>query len=616
MKYFYPVRFYINFVLPLAVVSSALLFWSFSASPNYTTPEVIKQYTADLNEKIIAFDKAATEFEKGKLNAEQLKQALIQTRLSYKRAEFFLAFHYPEYCKEHLNGAPLLQIEKEGTLPKVIDPEGLQVLDEIVFSENTAGQKYEITALAKKLISYYGLLLNGIQENRQANSNGITAMRLQLVRITSLGITGFDTPGSLNALPEAIASLEAMKAFFLQEYKLGGINTDILTTFDGAIAQLKNTRSFNSLDRFDLIKNYIDVLYAKLGRLDNTSTDFLMQTSAWNTQSSSIFAADFLNPYYFSALKKQDDSPQLRALGKTLFYDPALSNDAKVSCASCHNPQKAFTDGLAKSASNVQGKTVLRNAPTLLNAVYADRYFYDLRAYTLEQQAEHVIFNRDEFNTAYSAIIKKLEGTNAYATQFKKVFGKNSINRENLSKALASYVLSLQSFNSDFDKYIRGESTTIPQDVKKGFNLFMGKAACATCHFTPTFAGLVPPLYNENESEILGVLQNPNAKNLAVDTDNGRLGNRVDTEKAWIYEKSFKTTTVRNAALTAPYFHNGAYNTLEEVIDFYNNGGGGGLGFNVKNQTLAPDSLNLTQSEKNDLIAFIKSLTDTSAAKQ
>jgi len=616
MKYFYPKSLYFKFVPAVALLCSALFLGSFSASPRYTSPEIIKQYTTQLNTQIIAFDKAATEFAVGKITADSLKKALTATRLSYKRSEFFLAFHYPEYCKEHLNGAPLMQIEKEGTLPKVIDPEGLQVLDEMVFAENPAVEKSNIAALAKKLASNYGLLLGGIQGNTLGGSYGITAMRLQLVRITSMGITGFDTPGSLNALPEAVASLEGMKAFFIQDYKQAGANSDIITAFDGAITQLKNTRSFNSLDRLAFIKNYIDVLYAKLGRLDASTPDFLKNTSAWNTRSNSVFAADFLDPYYFSALKKDEDSPQLRTLGKTLFYDSLLSNDNQVSCASCHNPQMAFTDGVAKSASNVQGKTVLRNAPTLLNTVYADRYFYDLRAFTLEQQAEHVIFNRDEFNTAYSAIIKKLMANNNYANQFKQVFGSNSINRENLSKALASYVLSLQSFNSDFDKYIRGEITNIAQPVKNGFNLFMGKANCATCHFAPTFSGLVPPLYNENESEILGVLENPTAKNLKLDTDMGRLGNRISTEHSWIYEKSFKTTTVRNAALTAPYFHNGAYTTLEEVIDFYNNGGGGGMGFNVKNQTLAPDKLNLTQSEKNDLIAFITSLNDTAAVKQ
>ena len=144
----------------------------------------------------------------------------------------------------------------------------------------------------------------------------------------------------------------------------------------------------------------------------------------------------------------------------------------------------------------------------------------------------------------------------------------------------------------------------------------MGKAACATCHFVPTFAGLVPPLYNENESEILGVLANPLESSPKLDEDKGRLDNQIYNEYAWIYERSVKTTTVRNAALTAPYFHNGAYPTLDQVIDFYNKGGGGGLGLNVTNQTLPPDPLNLTEPEVKALIAFMTSLNDVSAAKQ
>ncbi len=277
---------------------------------------------------------------------------------------------------------------------------------------------------------------------------------------------------------------------------------------------------------------------------------------------------------------------------------------------------KDFADGMPKSLSNVKGKSVLRNAPTLINAVYADRFFYDLRAFTLEQQAEHVIFNPDEFNTAYSTILKKLAQSEKYSKQFKGVYGKGEITREKFSKALASYVLSLRSFNSPFDKYIRGESEELSQEAKNGFNLFMGKANCATCHFAPTFAGLVPPLYNENESEILGVLADPKAKSPKLDSDQGRLANSILSEYAWIYEKSFKTSTVRNAALTGPYFHNGAYETLEEVIDFYNNGGGGGLGLNVINQTLSADPLNLSDKEKKELIAFINTLNDVPKSKK
>ncbi|KGO92049.1 cytochrome-c peroxidase [Flavobacterium subsaxonicum] len=593
----------------LAIVLSvaAVISFSFTAKPVYAASSVITNYSYEFNQAVITLDGAAESFKQGKISADSLKNTLAATRLSYKKIEFYLAFHYPEYVKGNINGAPLMQIEKEGTRPKVVVPVGLQVLDELVFSDEASEEKVQIAALAKKLRVTYGQLFNDLDKNKQAGKFGITAMRLQLVRIFTMGITGFDTPGSLNGIQETEASLTGMLSYLQEHYKNADVAT--ITLFNNAIAQLKKPVSFDDFDRVTFFKNYIDPIYKQLGRLENDKeSEYMQQTTAWNPGSNSIFSEDFLNPYFFSELKEGEDSAQLRSLGKALFFDPVLSNDGKVSCATCHQPEKGYSDGFAKSISNIQGKTVLRNAPTLLNAVYADRYFYDLRAFTLEQQAEHVIFNKDEFNTAYAAIIKKLEGQPEYANKFKTVFGKNSLTRQNFSKALASYVLSLKSFNSEFDKYMRGEIPTIAPEVTRGFNLFAGKAACATCHYSPTFSGLVPPFYNDNESEILGVLNMPEGKTL--DADNGRLDNEVFTEYAWIYEKSFKTTTVRNAALTAPYFHNGAFKTLEEVVEFYNKGGGAGYGINVKNQTLSPDPLNLTEQEKKDLIAFIKSLTN------
>ncbi len=593
---------------------TALCFFSFSGNYRSSEPEAINNYFNEFNEAVIKLDEAAGSYKFGKITLDSLQNTIKDTRIRYKKIEFYLAFYYAEYVNSHINGAPLLQIEKESTRPKVVQPEGLQVLDELIFSDEAYEDRSKISALAKNVRTYYGTLHKSIFNRPQANLYNIAAMRLELVRLFAMGVTGFDTPGLLNALDEAAAALNGMEVFFNESNEAQAANGEkISKLFKNAIAYLNRESSFNDFDRLTFFKDYIDPLYKELGLVQgDVNPEFLKYSSGWNPESKSIFAEDFLNPYYYTSLKKEEDSEALRDLGKSLFYDPVLSSDGAISCASCHQPEKAFTDGVPKSLSSVQGKTVLRNAPTLLNAVYADRYFYDLRAFTLEQQAEHVIFNTDEFNTAYSSILDKLAASPEYSKKFKVLFGKNGITRESFSKALASYVLSLKSFNSPFDKYIRGEVKDIPQDVKNGFNLFMGKANCATCHFVPTFSGLVPPMYNENESEILGVLQNPKAKSAQKDTDEGRLNNQVFSEYAWIYEKSFKTTTVRNAGLTAPYFHNGAYETLEEVIDFYNNGGGEGLGLPVTNQTLPPDPLDLTEKEKQDLIAFIKSLTDIS----
>jgi len=605
-------------VAGLTAVITLLLFSFSSRTPEMTTADMMSQYTADLNKAIISLDEVANTYKYGKIGIDSLQRTLARTRLNYKKIEFFLAFRYAEYVNEHINGAPLLHIERSGTRPLVVVPEGLQVLDELIFSETAADEKTAIASTAKKLRTNYSLLFENLNKKVQSNIVEVNAMRLQLVRVFSLGITGFDTPGSGNGLQEAEVSLHGMYSFFKVNYPDVNNNTtkEIVALFEGAIQKLHTTASFDSLDRLDFLKTYIDPLYKKLGTIPaNTDAEFMENTTAWNPDSKSIFSADFLNPYFFTQLKKKDDNEQLKSLGKMLFYDPILSGDQKLSCASCHQPDKGFADAVPKSLSSIQGKTVLRNAPSLLNSVYADRYFYDLRAFSLEQQAEHVIFNSGEFNTAYSVIVKKLKASGRYNMKFKQVFGTTEVNRDQFSKALASYVLSLQSFNSPLDKFIRGETSEISQEVKNGFNLFTGKANCATCHFAPTFAGLVPPFYSDSESEILGVLADPKAKTPKPDADKGRWDNNILSERAWIYEKSFKTMTVRNADLTGPYFHNGAYETLDEVIEFYNKGGGEGLGLTVANQTLSAGQLNLTDKEKKELIAFIRSLNDVSAAR-
>lgn len=153
---------------------------------------------------------------------------------------------------------------------------------------------------------------------------------------------------------------------------------------------------------------------------------------------------------------------------------------------------------------------------------------------------------------------------------------------------------------------MRGDSSTMNGTEVNGFNLFMGKAKCGTCHFMPSFNGTVLPTFTSSESEVIGVPETKEGKKL--DSDPGRFGvYEIDNLK-----NAFKTPSIRNIAVTAPYMHNGVFATLEEVVDFYDKGGGKGIGLNVENQTLPGDSLALTETEKKALIAFMRSLTDSS----
>ena len=172
---------------------------------------------------------------------------------------------------------------------------------------------------------------------------------------------------------------------------------------------------------------------------------------------------------------------------------------------------------------------------------------------------------------------------------------------------MAAYVRSLRALNSRFDRAIRGDTALITLSERRGFNLFMGKAACGTCHFAPLFGGTMPPAYVESEPEVIGVPATPKAKEAVVDEDLGVFA----VDRAPLHRHAFKTPSVRNVGLTAPYMHNGVYRTLEEVIDFYDAGGGNGVGMRLPNQTLSAKPLHLTDGEKQDLVAFLASLTDS-----
>ncbi|MEO0876503.1 MAG: cytochrome c peroxidase, partial [Bacteroidota bacterium] len=223
-----------------------------------------------------------------------------------------------------------------------------------------------------------------------------------------------------------------------------------------------------------------------------------------------------------------------------------------------------------------------------------------------------VVLDANEFSTDFLKIAEKLEQSEEYEQRFLAAYPLAKISKYSISNALAAYLSTLTSFDSPFDQYIRGETAEIDPAVERGFNLFMGKAACGTCHFAPTFSGLVPPYFQESESEVLGVPVAPESDQ--IDPDQGRMASTRPRDEAPFYQHSFKTTTVRNIALTAPYMHNGAYPDLKSVLDFYNKGGGVGSGIDLPYQTLAPDPLNLTDQEIDDLIAFMESLTDTSKA--
>ncbi|MEO8088553.1 MAG: cytochrome c peroxidase, partial [Bacteroidota bacterium] len=324
----------------------------------------------------------------------------------------------------------------------------------------------------------------------------------------------------------------------------------------------------------------------------------------------SVFDQVAFNTFFFNPSQSKTGSPARASLGKMLFFDPLLSENNERACASCHKPGKAFTDGLPKSIS-MDGKTTLnRNAPTLINAAIQGRLFHDARTMNLENQADEVLRNPLEMHHDFSSSVKKLKRLPGYVSAFKDAFNGTAdtfINAHSILIAIAEYERTLVSFNSRFDKTIRGEENALSVEEREGFQLFITKGNCASCHFLPLFSGTVPPEYKISDWEVLGTPEKNDRIRPKLDPDAGRGG----VHKTDLYRHAFKTPGLRNVALTAPYMHNGVFNTLDEVLDFYNVGGGKGWGMDVPNQTLPSDSLRLTPNEKKKIISFLISLTDT-----
>lgn len=605
----------------------ALIGLTFSFHPGGEAPS--SRVQAHYAQNIEAFSRSIDAYlavsRKKDRTEDELLNTHLQCRLAYKRIEYLLNSAEHRFVQDFINGPPLLRLRHYSNDVKVEEPEGLQVLDELVVED--PAPEYEIYAQVMALKKAFSRLKTSELQRKFTDRRILDVMRLQIIRILSLGITGFDTPGTLNGVAEAQASLEAMAADF-QAYEAqfpqaARSHKEATRLFDKSIRYLEKNHDFETFDRLEFIRDLLNPLYEALLEYHletGVTTREIYRSRSLdepiNFNAKNPFSRDFLNPYYFMVLQPQQDNEKIVELGSYLFYEPVLSSNNQMSCATCHQPQKGFTDGLRKSLSNDGVTPVDRNAPTVVNAVYAARHFYDLRTNQLENQILGVADNPREFHISFAEMGQKLAESEEYLALFDEAFpdvvkrsGAN-INQHTITTAIASYVKTLQSFDSPFDRYIRGETNRIDPMVEAGFNLFMGKAACGTCHFAPTFSGLAPPEFHENESEVLGVPVDKEAS--ALDPDPGRLTNNRPLEKVEHYRHSFKTVTVRNVALTAPYMHNGVYDTLEEVVDFYNRGGGQGMGLEVPFQTLAPDSLQLTQEEQKALVLFMEALTDTS----
>jgi cytochrome c peroxidase len=268
-------------------------------------------------------------------------------------------------------------------------------------------------------------------------------------------------------------------------------------------------------------------------------------------------------------------TPEKVTLGRLLFFDTSLSADRSVSCASCHRPELGFADS-ARLSVGIHGRLSARNSPTLLNRVYGRSLFWDGRARTLEQAVLMPIQDTMEMSMQLPELVRRVSMDQNYPALFARAFPGNAITETTIARALASYVRTLLTGDSPFDRLQSGDATALSPSALRGRDLFFGRANCSDCHRGPNFTD--ERLHDDAVSA----------------SDRAR----------------FKTPTLRNVELTAPYMHDGSIRTLEDVVEFYNRGGNdtasrngrGGRGGEIR-------PLRLSAEQRSDLVAFLRALT-------
>jgi cytochrome c peroxidase len=576
-------------------------------------PQLIDNFYSKL---IAEVKKSVTQMEvagKRKASLTLLKKQFLATRISYKKLAV-LTEYFNAYETRLLNG-PALDWSEENT-PDVINPPlGLQVIEQLLYETPGNTILYNrLDVLLKEMQATLGKLES--EPDRQSKfSDELVwdALRSAVLRLVTLGITGFDSPVAKLSLIEGIASLEGIKnilPFFKEKFGNSPAFAKLGTQLSAASLYLKTHADFDKFDRLSFIILFADPLYKQINELRSQGNIGIPPGSnPVNFETTSIFDEKAFSIDFFSPASDYWITPARVELGRRLFYDTLLSGSSTRSCASCHQPEKAFADGLKTSYAIDNRTPLLRNTPTLLNSAYQVRQFYDSRTGLLENQLSDVVHNEKEMKGSLKEGLERIEKLPVYVDLFNKAYTAEPkpLTVFTIGNAISSYVRSLSAFNSRFDQYMRGDKIKLNTAEKNGFNLFAGKGKCATCHYIPLFNGLAPPHFNESESEVLGVPADNSKTNTSLDADLGKF----NYTRSPIHKHSFKTPILRNIELTAPYMHNGVYQTLEEVMEFYNNGGGAGLGLKIPNQTLSAEKLKLTKKEIDDIIAFMKTLTDT-----
>jgi cytochrome c peroxidase len=527
-------------------------------------------------------------------------------RQAYKRVELFITYFNP-LAAANING-PRVDEDDDIPPPKSV-PIGFQVVESAVFDDETGFDSASAeVARMQRMVSGVTTLA---RRHTVSPATAVDAARLQLARIATLGFAGFDSDASGDAIIESAAAIEGTRDVLLAVLQDTALRRQVNGSLTRAASELRTHPNFATFERISFISSYLmPAARAIASARRETGNAPPNIKRLWNESAPTPFDAGAFSPDAFAPAHARSGGA-LATIGARMFFDTQLSGPRTRSCASCHDPAKAFADGLPRAADFDGGTAVLRNTPTLINAALQPGLFADGSATSLENQIGVVLESASEMASSVDTVAARLERDLSYQREFRLAIpdrGDSAITGLEVRQALAAYLRTLNATGSRFDRAIRGDTSALTPQERTGFNVFMGRAKCGTCHFAPLFSGLTPPAFTNSEAEIIGTPATNDLARPRLDPDIGR----AKVEDTPLNRFAFRVPTLRNIAETAPYMHNGVFATLEQVVEFYDRGGGAGIGLTLPYQSLPATPLRLTTEEKQSLVAFMKTLTDLS----
>lgn len=607
-------------VIPCVFLSMLTALLSISFAPNRSYIELYRNNITTLNVELNRLH-AVINVSNIELPAakKDIVVAINSARIKMKACDFWLRYLEPVAYKK-INGP--LPVEWETEVFEKYEPpykrEGAgltlayQYLEEANISKDSLDKLITASTLSLKTF-----LADSITARLNSYHHFFLCNRLFLLDLATIYTSGFDCPDTDAVIPELLSMMQTTSAIYNtynEEFNNHTLGNEYLNLYNNAVQFVKQQPpAYENFDHFSFIRDFINPLFrmnqqyiSQYKVQSSSSMDYSLNDEVQSIFDKNLYRAQNTKGIY-GRIKDKKVLAEIDSIGKLLFYDPILSGDNRRSCASCHKLDNYLAD--TSTATELKFNSTIqlgRNQPSLVNSVYNHLLNLDGKFLTLQDQASGVITNPEEMGGEEQDIVKKVLSIRVYKdhlTKFAKLNGdQENISIRHITSAITYFYGKFSNYYSPFDEAMNNKKQ-LDEDEINGFNLFMGKAQCGTCHFAPQFNGIKPPYIN-NEFEVIGVPSVSLPKQLSTDAGRFSVHAALETQNA------FRTPTIRNTAFTKPYMHNGVYKTMEEVIDFYDAGGGIGKGITVNNQTLASDSLHLSKEEKKQLAAFINSLSE------